>query len=122
MTREFEPKKEKVKGGWRKLHDYKHNLYSSLNKIRVIKSKEMRLSGQVEHIVQNRNASEHINLDFSNLRDYKYLFSSLDLVHSPKCRFQLQKPTAILVYDLNKFIYYTNINKQWRQKEFFFLD
>jgi hypothetical protein len=38
LRRIFGPKKEKVAGGWRRLHNEElHNLYASLNIIRVIK-------------------------------------------------------------------------------------
>jgi hypothetical protein len=37
------PKRDEVMEGWRKLHNEElHNLYSSLNIIRVIKSRRMR--------------------------------------------------------------------------------
>jgi hypothetical protein len=39
----FGPKKDEVKGGWRKLHNEEiHNFYSSPNIIRIIKSRMMR--------------------------------------------------------------------------------
>jgi hypothetical protein len=39
----FGPKREAVAGGWRRLHNEElHNLYTSLNIIRVIKSRKMR--------------------------------------------------------------------------------
>jgi hypothetical protein len=39
----FGPKREKVAGGWRRLHNEElHNLYVSLNITRVIKSRSMR--------------------------------------------------------------------------------
>jgi hypothetical protein len=38
----FGPKREEVTGGWRKLHNGElHNLYSSPNIIRMIKSRKM---------------------------------------------------------------------------------
>jgi hypothetical protein len=38
LRRIFEPKREEVAGGWRRLHNEElHNLYTSLNIIRVIK-------------------------------------------------------------------------------------
>jgi hypothetical protein len=41
-------KGEEVRGSWRKLHNEElHNLYSSPNIIRVIKSRRMRCMGQV---------------------------------------------------------------------------
>jgi hypothetical protein len=37
------PKKEEVAGGWRRLHNEKlHNLYTSSNIIKVVKSRRMR--------------------------------------------------------------------------------
>jgi hypothetical protein len=42
------PKRNKVTGGWRKLHNEElHNLYSSPSKIRMIKSRRMRWSRNV---------------------------------------------------------------------------
>jgi hypothetical protein len=44
-------------GGWRKLHNEElHNLYSSPNIIRMIKSKRMRWARQVSRMGENRNA------------------------------------------------------------------
>jgi hypothetical protein len=43
VLRIFRPKKDKVIGGWRKLHNEElHNLYSSPSMIRRIKSMRMR--------------------------------------------------------------------------------
>jgi hypothetical protein len=43
LRRIFGSRKEKVAGGWRKLHKEElHNLYSSSNIIRVINSRNMR--------------------------------------------------------------------------------
>jgi hypothetical protein len=41
LRRIFGPKREED-GSWRKLHDELHNLYSSSNIVRVIKSRKMR--------------------------------------------------------------------------------
>jgi hypothetical protein len=42
---------------WRKLHNEKlHNLYSSSNIIRMIKSRRMRLAGHVEPTGENKKA------------------------------------------------------------------
>jgi hypothetical protein len=44
----FGPKWEEVAGGWRRLHNEElHNLYTSPNVIRMIKSKRMRWAGHV---------------------------------------------------------------------------
>jgi hypothetical protein len=48
LRRILGPKREEGAGGWRRLHnEYLHNLYASLNVIRVIKSRRMRWAGQV---------------------------------------------------------------------------
>jgi hypothetical protein len=42
LRRIFEPKREEVAGGWRRLHNEElHNFYASPNIIRVIKSMRM---------------------------------------------------------------------------------
>jgi hypothetical protein len=51
------PKRDKMKGGWRKLHNKEHhNLYSSPNIIRMIKSRRMRWVGHVTRLGDKRNA------------------------------------------------------------------
>jgi hypothetical protein len=46
-----------VTGGWRKLRNEElHNLYSSPNIIRMIKSKRMRLEGHVARMGEMSNA------------------------------------------------------------------
>jgi hypothetical protein len=48
LLRPFEPKRDKVTGDWRKLHNEElQNLYYSLNIIRMIKSSRMRWAGHV---------------------------------------------------------------------------
>jgi hypothetical protein len=48
LRRIFGPKRDEVTGDWRKLHNEKlHNLYSSPNIIRMIKSRRMRWEGNV---------------------------------------------------------------------------
>jgi hypothetical protein len=48
LRRIFEPKKDEVIGGWRKLHNEElHNLYCSPSIIRMIKSRRMRWAGHV---------------------------------------------------------------------------
>jgi hypothetical protein len=53
----FGPKNAEVMGSWRKLHNEElHNLYSSTNMIRMIKSKRMRWAGNVAHMREKMNA------------------------------------------------------------------
>jgi hypothetical protein len=48
LRRVFGPKRDEVRGEWRKLHSEElHNLYSSQNIIRQIKSRRMRWAGHV---------------------------------------------------------------------------
>jgi hypothetical protein len=52
------PKRDEVTGGWRKLQNGEfHNLYSSPNKIRVIKSRRMRWA---EHVARMGRRGMHI--------------------------------------------------------------
>jgi hypothetical protein len=56
LRRIFEPKKDVVTGGWRKLHNEKlNNLYSSPSINLMIKSRRMRLVGQVARMGETRN-------------------------------------------------------------------
>jgi hypothetical protein len=51
LRRIFGPKRDEVVGGWRKLHSEElHNLYSSPNIIRIIKSRRMRWGELVERM------------------------------------------------------------------------
>jgi hypothetical protein len=51
----FGPKREE-EGSWRKLHnDELHSLYSSLNLVRVIKSRRMRWAGHVARMGERRS-------------------------------------------------------------------
>jgi hypothetical protein len=45
-----------VTGGWRKLHNELHNLYSLLNIIRMISSRRMGSVGHVARMGEMRNA------------------------------------------------------------------
>jgi hypothetical protein len=56
LRRIFGPKRDGVTGGRRKLHNEElHNLYSSPNIIRIIKSRTMRWAGHVARMRENRN-------------------------------------------------------------------
>jgi hypothetical protein len=58
LRRIIGPKRDEVTGGWRNLHNEElHNLYSSPNVIRMIKSRRIRWAGHVARIgVKKRNA------------------------------------------------------------------
>jgi hypothetical protein len=57
LRRIFGLKRGEVIGGWRKLHNEElHNLCSSPNIIRMIKSKRMRWAGYVAGMREKRNA------------------------------------------------------------------
>jgi hypothetical protein len=52
----FEPKRDEVTGGWRRMHNEElHNLCSSLN-IKTVKSRRMRLAGHVARMREKKNA------------------------------------------------------------------
>jgi hypothetical protein len=56
LRRILGPKREKVTGEWRKLHSGElHNLYSSPDVIRQIKSRRMRWAGHVARMGEGRN-------------------------------------------------------------------
>jgi hypothetical protein len=55
LRRIFGPKRDKVTGEWRKLHNEElHNLYSSLDIIRQVKSRRMRWAGHVARMGEER--------------------------------------------------------------------
>jgi hypothetical protein len=57
LRRIFGPKRNEVTGDWRKLHNEElHNLYSTTNVIRMIKSKRMIWTGHVARMGVTRNA------------------------------------------------------------------
>jgi hypothetical protein len=57
LRRIFGPKRDEVTGDWRKLHNEElHNLYSSPDIMRMIKSRRMRWAGHVARMGEKRNA------------------------------------------------------------------
>jgi hypothetical protein len=57
LRRIFGPKREEVARGWRRLHNEGiHNLYTTPNVIRVIKSKRVRWVGTVQRMGEVGNA------------------------------------------------------------------
>jgi hypothetical protein len=57
LRRIFGPKRDKVTGGWRKLHNEElHGLYSSPSIVRVIKARRMSWVGHVNHMGKVRGA------------------------------------------------------------------
>jgi hypothetical protein len=57
LRRVFEPRRDEVRGGWKKLHNEElHNLYSSPSIIWVMKSRRMRWAGHVPRMGEKRYA------------------------------------------------------------------
>jgi hypothetical protein len=57
LRRIFGPKRDKVTGEWRKLHNEElHDLYSSPSIIRITKSRRMRWVGHIAQMAEKRNA------------------------------------------------------------------
>jgi hypothetical protein len=61
LRRIFGPKRDRVTGGRRKLHNEElHNLYSSSSIIRIIKSRRMRWAGHVAWMGEKRNVNRFL--------------------------------------------------------------
>ena len=57
MRRVFGPKRDRVTGEWRKLHNEElSDLYSLPNIVRVVKSRRMRWAGHVARVGEGRGA------------------------------------------------------------------
>jgi hypothetical protein len=55
LRRIFKPKRDEVTGEWRKLHNEElHNLYSSPDIIRKVKSRRMKWAGHVARMGEER--------------------------------------------------------------------
>jgi hypothetical protein len=67
LRRIFGPKRDEVTGEWRKLHNEElHNLYSSPNIVRTIKSRRMRWAGHVARVGRREGC---IGCWWGNLRE-----------------------------------------------------
>jgi hypothetical protein len=56
LRRIFGPKRDEVTGEWRKLHNEElHDLYSSPSKIRITKSRRIRMAGHVTRMGEKKN-------------------------------------------------------------------
>jgi hypothetical protein len=79
LRRIFGPKREEVVGGWRRLHNEElHNLYTSLNIVKAIKSMRVRWVGHVGcgsvdwvHLTQEKN-------------QWQALMNKVMNIHAPK--------------------------------------
>jgi hypothetical protein len=73
LRRIFGPKTDEVTGEWRKLHNKELNdLCSSPNIVRVIKSRRMRLAGNIARMREKRGAA-YTAFSWGNLREKDYL-------------------------------------------------
>jgi hypothetical protein len=75
-------------GGWRKLHNEElHNLYSSPNVIKMIKSKKMKWEGHVTHMAGNPKGKRPFRTPRCRLEDNikiylgEILLESVDWIH-----------------------------------------
>jgi hypothetical protein len=63
LRRIFGPKRDKVTGEWRKLHNEELNdLYSSTNIVRAMKSRRIRWAGHLAHMEESRGVYRCGNL------------------------------------------------------------
>ena len=71
LRRIFDPKRDEIKGEWRKLHSEELNdLYTSPNIIRVIKSRRMRWIG---HVAATGRGDVYTGFCWGNLRETGHL-------------------------------------------------
>jgi hypothetical protein len=115
LRRVFGPKREKVAGGWRRLHNERlRNFYASPNSTRAIKSRSMRWVEHIALMVQMINA---FNI----------------LVGEPKGRRPIGRPRRRCKYNIRmdlrergkKYFYWIHLAQcrdKWRATELKFLD
>jgi hypothetical protein len=66
LRRIFGPKRDKVTGGWRKLHNKElHNLHSLTSMIIMIKSRGIREAGHVTRMQKNKKVKGKVVLVFN---------------------------------------------------------
>ena len=71
LRRVFGPKRDKVTGEWRKLHNEELNdLYSSPNIVRVVKSRRMRWAGHVARMGERRGVYRVLGGETLRERDH----------------------------------------------------
>jgi hypothetical protein len=76
LRREFGPERDEVTGGWRKLRNEElHDLYSSPNIIRIMKSRKMR---QAEHVARTGKRGMNIRYWWENQK-VRYHFEYQDV-------------------------------------------
>jgi hypothetical protein len=72
QRRTFRPKRDKIVGDWRKMHNEElRNLYSSPNIIRMIKSRRTRWAGHVTCLGEKRNSYRGFIEKTQKERNYK---------------------------------------------------
>jgi hypothetical protein len=71
LRRMFRPKRDEVTGEWRKLHNEElHNLYSSPDIIRQVKSRRMRWAGHVARMGEERKVYTRFWWESQKERDH----------------------------------------------------
>jgi len=90
MLRIFGPMREEVMGGWRRLLEELHNLYTSGNIIRVIKSRRMKWAHHVACMRKMRNVYKILIRKPEGKRMYvrEALCEGMDWIHVAQDRDQ----------------------------------
>jgi hypothetical protein len=71
LRRIFGPKREEVAGGWRRLHNELHNLYTSPYIVRAIKTRKMRWTDHVGCTGERMNAYKFLVRKTEGKRPYQ---------------------------------------------------